>query len=866
MVTTLASDADILAQIDRFCSKHGLKPSTFGRLSIGDKSLVALTRATVDQGAVLRQIERDAGRLDETLLRLLSESARTRAVLRDAGIVVDPVTGIVRIYAVDQLTDRTSRAETAIDGVNAKVTTKASVDYVNEIIALAVLDPAQAAQLGPIIARLTSAEQTIDGLNARVALKAEALELTRVSGTITTVRQDLDALAGTVSTKAEKTVVDALGIRTGSVEQTLSTLGNVSGISVTIRQARAVADDVATAALRGLLAGEDADRRSIVAQSEIRQELYTKIVDGLSAEAVARTLLSVKVGDLDARSVQETTARITGQTVLGQRIDALSLVADGQAAAIATLTQASIGAGVGIAGIQTTIRQQSRDVDQSAEALLGSLIAGEQAGQRRAAQLVQIQTEFTTTLVANEAASAVARQALLARMGLAEAAIVTTSKVLADTTQALTSRMAAAEAVFNDTGTGLAATLARLIREETLRAAGDQANASDIATLSAQVNAAGTGLPATRATVAENKQAQVDGDSANARSIQQLSAQVFDAGTGLPAVSARIDAEREARVSADAANARDTSVLAAELHDGATGLAATRATVAADRQARVDGDSANARSVQQVSARLDGVGGVGVEQAISTTVDRLGKIEGRYTVTVDANGNLSGFQLIGSDAGPGSLNLINTDLRMGTGRVIFNTGVVMQVQGIGFGRDGDLLEWFGPSMAISACTRANATSYKTTSGSEYMGGSLSAGARANAVRTTMIAANADVTTGLFESAGRARVVTVSLLFETNRSNAGTCPAGPVTPSVGIELYRGTSAAGVLLTSRTVGGAYSCEPGRPNEPGSIIEQMSGSFTFTDNSGGNSSSYYVRLVNRLTNTTPDQQILSLISIEE
>lgn len=373
-------------------------------------SLAALNRTAIDQDAALRQIDRDAGRLDETLLRLLSESSRTRAILRDAGIVVDPVTGIVRIYAVDQLADRTSSAELAIDGVRSTITQKASVDYVNQQIAIAVLDPARAAQLEPIIARLTSAEQTIDGLNAVVALKAEAIELTRVSGTVTTVRQDLDALAGTVSTKAEKTVVDALGIAVGSVEQTLLTLGNVSGISVTIRQARAVADDAATATLRGLLAGDAADHRRIVAQGEIRQELYTKIADGLTAEAVARTLLSVKVGDLDARSVQETSLLIAQDKVLGQRIDALGIVADGQAAAIATLAQATIGAGVGIAGIQTTIRQQSREVDQSAEALLGSLIAGDQAGQRRAAQLVQIQTEFSTTLIANEAASAVARQ------------------------------------------------------------------------------------------------------------------------------------------------------------------------------------------------------------------------------------------------------------------------------------------------------------------------------------------------------------------------------------------------------------------------------------------------------------------------
>ncbi len=56
MVTTLASDADILAQIDRFCGKHELKPSTFGRLSIGDANLIANLKA--DRSLTLKTARR----------------------------------------------------------------------------------------------------------------------------------------------------------------------------------------------------------------------------------------------------------------------------------------------------------------------------------------------------------------------------------------------------------------------------------------------------------------------------------------------------------------------------------------------------------------------------------------------------------------------------------------------------------------------------------------------------------------------------------------------------------------------------------------------------------------------------------------
>jgi len=45
MATELASDADILNRIERFCDRHSMSLSTFGRKSIGDASLVANLRA-----------------------------------------------------------------------------------------------------------------------------------------------------------------------------------------------------------------------------------------------------------------------------------------------------------------------------------------------------------------------------------------------------------------------------------------------------------------------------------------------------------------------------------------------------------------------------------------------------------------------------------------------------------------------------------------------------------------------------------------------------------------------------------------------------------------------------------------------------
>lgn len=44
MATQLASDADILNQIEAFCARHGMGVTTFGRSVIGDPNLVGNLR------------------------------------------------------------------------------------------------------------------------------------------------------------------------------------------------------------------------------------------------------------------------------------------------------------------------------------------------------------------------------------------------------------------------------------------------------------------------------------------------------------------------------------------------------------------------------------------------------------------------------------------------------------------------------------------------------------------------------------------------------------------------------------------------------------------------------------------------------
>lgn len=608
-------------------------------------ALEALGGAVADRQVAQRQADAAVGRIEEALLRAVLESARTRDVLRDAGIVVDPTDGTVRIYAIDQLRDRTSRAEVLVDGVKSLVQTKASVSYVDEQLALAVLNPEQVAQLEPILARLTQAESQIDGLNAAVRLKASVDELTALTVRTRIAEIAVDALKGQIALTATADAVDRLTLRTSSIEQTLTSLPDTAGLVVEVRQARGEARNAENALLQSLAAGEVSGRYQISQIAQARQELSTRMDDGFSAAALARTQLSVAIDRTQAAVLSESQASVTRDGALTQRIDAQGVTLGNQAAAIGRLDTASVSAAGGIASAQMTIRQLVGADGESGEALLRSIAAGESAGQTRAAQLVQIQTEFTTTLLAGQRSEAVAREALLARMGQAEAAIVATSKVVSDLNQASATRIVALEAAFNDAATGLVATRARIVALEDTTAKADAAAAQRLDLVEASVNDPATGLVATRATVAQDREASVTRDNANARDIQQLSGQVNDPATGLPATAAGLAQERTVSADRDAARSREIQVLSAQVNDPGTGLSAVSATVASNKQAQVDGDKALGDSLQQVSTTVNGQ-----TASINFLMRSIDGKEAVAQLTTDVAGKVTGFKINGKES------------------------------------------------------------------------------------------------------------------------------------------------------------------------------------------------------------------------
>lgn len=370
----------------------------------------------------------------------------------------------------------------------------------------------------------------------------------------------------------------------------------------------------------------------------------------------------------------------------------------------------------------------------------------------------------------------------------------------------------------------------------------------------------------------------------------------YSPGSGKAALveaTARITSEEIARSSADGALSSRIDTVSA---DYKSGDAANRAETARVNQ-EVINTNAQVSSVNQASADRDGALGVRIdsvaaragnlESSASTTSAAIANLNGRtaayvqttavagnnraqITVRADANGG-AGVDIVGDVNFAGNLKVQRTtggksiSIDSDTG-ITFNNGTVMKVSGVGFGSSNQFIEWIGPSQSsLAGCTEANAIQYIKTNGSAYFGGTLSAGILKNAVQTTRTDANAEVTTGVFGSNGGTRNVVVSYQFNAHITSTNKCPANPVQPSVTVELFRGTSASGPVIGTRTLTGSYSCENGSPNEPAPSDESIGGSFTFTDNAGGSSASYYVRITNRSINISSGQQSLGIVSSE-
>ncbi|NBB41369.1 DUF7359 domain-containing protein [Sphingobium yanoikuyae] len=235
-----------------------------------------------------------------------------------------------------------------------------------------------------------------------------------------------------------------------------------------------------------------------------------------------------------------------------------------------------------------------------------------------------------------------------------------------------------------------------------------------------------------------------------------------------------------------------------------------------------------------------------------------------------------------------------TQIDVTNGRIMFNNGTTMKVQGNGFGTNNQFLEWFGPALSnINQCSETNATSYQKVSGQAYFGGALLAGTLRNAVQTSSLASNASVTLPTFGSNGGTIVVNCSWVYsytsedtyaanstglsqynaaisgfgsqyvtDTGGGHAGSKPNNVASGSFTLNLRRSGGLAQSVSGANGTLGLEGVRPTPGDSPGRITwtYSFSQSFTFTDPELNTTSRNYSADISKTmgTGTSPVQRI--------
>lgn len=245
---------------------------------------------------------------------------------------------------------------------------------------------------------------------------------------------------------------------------------------------------------------------------------------------------------------------------------------------------------------------------------------------------------------------------MTARIGSAEAAITQEQQTRANETSALstradtmTSRIGAAEtAITQESQTRASQTEAlsnqltlmntRVGTAESAITQEQQTRASQTGALTTQYNGLNARMGTAEGNIITNKQIAADATSAVAEDLDALEVRV---GTA----EGQIITDRQARVNGDSANATLINQVKARL-DNISGSGVTmEARVASLNQAIVDEQGARAQAINQVTSNFNGQIS-GIQTTISSHTSRLGTVENKWVVTLDANGKMAGIGLI----------------------------------------------------------------------------------------------------------------------------------------------------------------------------------------------------------------------------
>jgi len=346
------------------------------------------------------------------------------------------------------------------------------------------------------------------------------------------------------------------------------------------------------------------------------------------------------------------TANVT--TDVEQRLSQVEVVADAQQAALNS-TVATLDTVQGdLSSTQSQVSQLAGQVTTKASQVYVDDAVADATGQ--------------ITVTAANAYSALADQAIREALDSFEAA-GRERELRASVAAAQQEIQTNADAIAAETATrtalvaSVAANAAAIVDEQKVRADAVAAEALAREQLAARVTTVEGGVASNSAAIEREAKASADAHGAAAGRMDAITAVSGASGQGLAEQALRtaldqFDAagqQRDLQASVAAALSSITAIadaLRAEVVSRTqlvATVAGTKAAVVTEELARATGDEAVASLLEQVQARLDTGDYAAVKQQASATASKVGGIEAKYVLMVDANGHTAAMELGSAD-------------------------------------------------------------------------------------------------------------------------------------------------------------------------------------------------------------------------
>lgn len=841
--------------------------------------------------SAITQVDSDIDSLRRAITLALRETTGVRKTLRDAGVYVDPENGQVKISAIDQTAERLNQVGIILDAQAATINLKASTNYVDEQIILAVLNPEQAAELGPLITRLTQAETDIDGLNATIITKASVVDLNTLGGRVTTAETDIDALQGEITLKVSNTTFDALADRVTTAETQLEAIPDAASITNSVNATRLVqrqADDLTDANILGLILGDRAKRDQVAAIAAARNELGARITEEGEAQARFAVALQARVGAAESSIATESLTRANQFMSLAQSLTSLQASFDtevgtlqGNIDALAQVVTDETGAlSTTISEVSAALTQEIEDREEAVDTVDARVTSVEEASVERDGEIRGLITRQSTAIRGSQEEAARFQDGVISGLLLGDRAARQANQQIAFAREEIVTQLTDLESGFSSSlfalglrigaAEGSIRELDRIVIENNTTLV----QSIDTLRLDTEVLVGGT----------NTRVDTVESDLGN--TIGRVDTLEEDLPAGLAAeeaarnvaISGAITAERVLWQEGD-------SIIAGDLATLTTTVGENTATLVTYGES-IDGLEARGGIRFDINGRVSGVG-------VTATADTT-----KMTPVVDA------FELVDPDTGFAYLTADEDGLRLQNGKIVMDNGTYMQVTGTGFGTASQFIQWFGPTRAINLCDEASALSYLKTNGDAYFGGSLSAGVIRNSARTTDITNAATITIGPFGTNGEPILVVTSYGLISGQTIAypattaglddweeavtlwgatatGTNPNRAVNAtkaiscSIIVETDGPLGASSSPFSTLTISGGTETLVGTApivgDSDGVLVytRTISGSVTATDNSGGTANRTFIATLTTRTDAvlgTIQSQTISLTATEE